>query len=131
MTFAYRLRLFVFGILLGVPVAWYMMRDKHVMKMPSEIIHEQLASHALQYTKHATCRMECRNITNDEVIDILKNGDINYSKSEVSAEPCKKYAVEGKTKDGQEVRIIFGLCADVTKVITVIDLGVEHTCDCK
>lgn len=91
--------------------------------------------HKLIFTKHARCRMECREITEAEVEYILVNGVINEQKSkEEDAEAaghCPTYALEGKTQDGQQVRIVFGACDKITKVITAIDLGEEHVCDCR
>jgi Domain of unknown function (DUF4258) len=131
MTFKKRLRLYMIGVVIGLPIMWFMVRRKQTIKFPSEIIVEQMSAKPLVYTHHARCRMECRNISEDEIIAILKTGDVNFGKSEPHATPCKKYAIEGKTNDGQEVRIIFAQCDDVTKVITAIDLDVEHTCHCE
>ncbi|CAN5469357.1 hypothetical protein BH10BAC2_BH10BAC2_23790 [soil metagenome] len=86
----------------------------------------------VSYSKHALCRMDCRHIDDAEVQQILKEGKINYAKSELKGEDCKKkYAVEGNTKDKQKVRIIFAPCADEVTVVTVIDLGKEWVCDCE
>ena len=85
----------------------------------------------LVYTKHAKCRMSCRNISESEVEAIQKSGTINYHKSDLQDSPCPSYAIEGRTNDGQMVRIVFGACQKVTTVITCIDIDVEHTCECK
>jgi len=85
----------------------------------------------LIFTKHARCRMGCRHIDEAEVRDILLNGRINDRKSEPAARPDPKYALEGKTRDGQEVRIIFAPSDRGMVVITVIDLDTEWPCDCK
>lgn len=82
------------------------------------------------YTKHALCRMGCRKIDEDEVREILKEGRINYGKSEPNDKPDPKYALEGVTRDGQEVRIIFAPSSKGMVVITVIDLKQEWQCDC-
>jgi hypothetical protein len=86
--------------------------------------------HPLVFTKHARCRMFCRNISESEVKEIQHNGKINYSKSHSEDKPCASYAVEGDTPDGQHVRIVFGACEKETTVITCIDLETEHTCNC-
>jgi hypothetical protein len=83
--------------------------------------------HKIIYTSHARCRMECREISESEVEYILANGTINEEKSKEENEE----ALEGDTKDGQHVRIIFGACEKITKVITAIDLGVDHVCNCR
>ncbi|HEX6179629.1 MAG TPA: DUF4258 domain-containing protein, partial [Chitinophagaceae bacterium] len=80
--------------------------------------------------KHARCRMDCRQITAAEVEDIMQKGKINYRKSNVKANPCPVYALEGYTVDNQHVRIVFGQCDNKTKVITCIDLDKEWQCHC-
>jgi hypothetical protein len=91
--------------------------------------------HKVIYTSHARCRMECRDISEEEVEYILANGVVNEAKSKEENEEasghCPTYALEGNTKDGQHVRIVFGACDKITKVITTIDLGVDHPCNCR
>lgn len=82
------------------------------------------------YTRHAKCRMGCRHIDETEVKEILKNGEINYNKSDMRAHPDPKYALEGITGDRQRVRIIFAPSPRGIVVITVIDLDHEWSCDC-
>ena len=84
----------------------------------------------LEYTKHARCRMQCRQITPSEVQEIMHEGDINYHKSEVDAKPCPTYALEGYTHDNQHLRVVFAQCDYKTRVVTCIDLDKEWQCDC-
>jgi len=85
----------------------------------------------INYSKHARCRMACRHITEAEVKAILKDGKVNYNKSELSGADCKKkYAVEGTTTDKQRVRIVFAPCNTEVTVVTVIDIVAEWDCDC-
>lgn len=86
---------------------------------------------SLIYSKHARCRMGCRQISEDEVMDILRNGRINDAKSDMRGSPDPKYAIEGPTADGQDVRIVFANSPRGIVVVTVIDLGKEWTCNCK
>ncbi|MES2772869.1 MAG: DUF4258 domain-containing protein [Bacteroidota bacterium] len=86
----------------------------------------------INYSKHARCRMDCRHISETEVKEILKDGKINYTKSDLDGADCKKkYAVEGTTSDKQRVRIIFAPCNTEVTVVTVIDIREEWTCDCE
>lgn len=86
----------------------------------------------IQYTRHARCRMSCRQISEAEVIDILSNGKINKLKSDPQDKPCPTFALEGYTKqDGQHVRIVFAKCESILRVVTCIDLDREFTCNCK
>lgn len=89
----------------------------------------------LEYSNHAKCRMQCRHISQAEVEEIMRDGEINYNKSDLqsrllSGARCPRYAVEGKTGDKQDVRIVFAQCNEKTEVVTVIDLDTEWQCDC-
>jgi len=84
----------------------------------------------LQYSNHAKCRMACRYITQEEVEETMRDGDINYKKSDIKNTRCPRYALEDVTKDNQRVRIVFAQCNNYTEVVTVIDLDTEWTCDC-
>ena len=84
----------------------------------------------IEYTAHAKCRMKCRKISQAEVEEIMRDGKINYSKSNVNARPCPEYALEGVTSDDQRVRIVFAQCDYTTKVVTSIDLDTEWECHC-
>ena len=84
----------------------------------------------LEYSKHARCRMKCRQISDSEVEEIMRDGKINYSKSDLQNARCPRYALEGMTHDNQRVRIVFAQCNESTVVVTVIDLETEFACDC-
>jgi hypothetical protein len=82
------------------------------------------------YTKHARCRMDCRHIDEMEVMEILKQGQINAAKIEED-ERGKTYPLEGITHDKQHVRIVFAPKQDELVVVTVIDLEKEWPCNCR
>lgn len=84
----------------------------------------------LEYSNHAKCRMQCRHISQSEVEDIMRNGEINYNKSDLQNARCPRYAVEGVTQDNQRVRIVFAQCNESTTVVTVIDLETNFECHC-
>ena len=74
--------------------------------------------------------MKCRQITQKEIKEILVEGTINYNKRDLNDPQGPTYAVEGKTRDRQNVRIIFSPKQQHMSVVTVIDLDVDHQCDC-
>lgn len=84
----------------------------------------------LEYTKHARCRMQCRKISETEVEEILKNGIINYRKTDINDQPCPTYGLEGTTSDDQRIRIVFAQCDTKTRVVTCIDLETDWECHC-
>lgn len=84
----------------------------------------------LEYSNHAKCRMQCRKISQAEVEEIMREGKINYNKSDLQNARCPRYAVEGVTNDDQRVRIVYAQCNESTTVVTVIDLETDFQCSC-
>lgn len=85
----------------------------------------------LIFSKHARCRMDCRNIDESEVKEILLKGTVNHKKIQRDKRGIT-WPVEGTTQDGQRVRIVFAPKGnDALVVVTVIDLGKEWSCNCQ
>jgi hypothetical protein len=84
----------------------------------------------LVYTNHAKCRMDCRHISQNDIKEIMRTGEINYRKSNVDETPCPVYAVQGYTTEHEHLRVIFGQCDQSTKVITCYNLDEEPECHC-
>ena len=89
---------------------------------------ERNISH-IRYTKHARCRMGCREIDESEVKEIIEHGEINYSKVEEDSNG-KTYPLEGITHDKQHVRIVVAPHERELVIVTVIDLEKEWQCNC-
>ncbi len=84
----------------------------------------------LIYTRHARCRMDCRHITETEIKEILQDGTVNYAKSDAYGRPDPKYALDGYTREGQHLRVVFATSARGLVVVTCIELGVDWSCNC-
>ena len=84
----------------------------------------------LSYSKHALCRMDCRRISKEDVEEIMEEGVINLGKSDRNDQPCPTFALQGRTKDQEYLRIIFAQCEDETKVVTCINLNEDFKCHC-
>lgn len=129
--FFYRLRIYLFGFLLGILAVKFIFKGRAGCKMPGTLKIEELRSQYLEYSNHATCRMECRHISEEEIKAVLASGSVNYSKSNVQVKPCGTYAVEGEV-DNKKLRIVVADCDTISKIVTVIDLNMEtDSCDCK
>ncbi|MBX2939197.1 MAG: DUF4258 domain-containing protein [Ferruginibacter sp.] len=83
----------------------------------------------LVYSRHARCRMGCRQIDAGEVNDILLNGKLDASRIQES-EKGLTYPLEGITSDKQYVRVVFAPDENEIVVVTVIDLEKEWPCNC-
>lgn len=85
---------------------------------------------ALIYTKHALCRMNCRKISRDDINEIMKKGIINFNRTNHRDRPCPTFALQGRTSDGERLRVIFAQCATETKVVTCYNLDEDFECYC-
>jgi hypothetical protein len=81
-------------------------------------------------TNHAKCRMDCRNITEQEIKEIIHDGKVNYSKSGTGTKGDETYTLEGYSNEHQHLRIIVAPESDGLVVITCIDLDNEWQCNC-
>lgn len=84
----------------------------------------------LEYTEHAKCRMSCRQVSRQDVEDILREGTIIRPKSDMNDKPCPSFALEGRTRDKERLRIVYAQCDNETRVVTVINLDKEFHCNC-
>jgi len=130
--FLRRLKFYAFGFLIGIFAVIFLFKDRTVCKMPGSLKIEEIQNQQIEYSKHATCRMECRHITADNIKEIISGGKVNYSKSNAQDIPCPTYAVEGFCKDGKHLRIVVADCDTISKIVTTIDLDLKtDTCDCQ
>ena len=88
----------------------------------------ELGAKQVIYTKHALCRLDCRDISKAEVLNTITNGYVNHKKSDPDSSPCPKYAYE--IDEEKNLRIVVAACATKTKIITAIDLDREFNCHC-
>ena len=65
--------------------------------------------------------MECRDITEEEIKEILHEGSINYMKSNRNDERGATYALKGESHEHQHLRIGFAPAKDEMVVVTCID----------
>ena len=127
-------RIIYFAILLGLLILTkYFVPDRSGLQDEESVqpLIEALHSNPIRYSKHAECRMDCRTISAREVTALITEGRINPAKSDLKDKPCPTLAVEGRTDDGQEIRVIYAVCESQTTVVTAIDLQNEYSCTCK
>ena len=84
----------------------------------------------IEYTKHAICRMECRHISIRDINEILKNGNVNLSKTNLHDKPCPTFVLQGYTSGGDNLRVVFAQCGSVERVVTCYNLKEDFFCDC-
>jgi hypothetical protein len=99
--------------------------------LPGNRVKDRIMNSELLYSPHAKCVMACRKITAEDVISILKNGDVNFEESNTRNTACPSYAIEGDLAGAKKFRIIVTTVDSVAEVETAIDLNLtKDTCLC-
>ena len=120
-------------LLLSIICVWYACHPHNESRPFKEHIDFiTFKEHTLILSKHAQCRMACRDISKEEIQFILDNGIVNPRKSRPapSLDKCPTKAYEGRSPEGQQIRVIIGTCPEEPILITAIDLSKKHHCDC-
>jgi hypothetical protein len=126
------------GILLlfiALLIYWFTTTDKQPVTKdsPSErtsVNSEKHRHEPLVYTKHARCRMDCREITEAEIASVIQSGTINTKKSDSRDKPCPTIAYEGTGTDGHKLRIVIADCESKDRVVLILILILILSCIC-
>ena len=84
----------------------------------------------LVITKHAACRMDCRQITLEEIKEIVSQGSVNKAKSGIGSKGDSTFALEGLSNEKQHIRVVVAEEKAALVVITCIDLNKDWPCNC-
>ena len=128
--FLRRLKLYGFGLGLGLVLSYAFFGDRYPTWLPGSIIMEELNRGAITYSERSKCMMECGNITTEAIDDLLAGGDVNFGDSDVHREPCPSYVIEGETKAGRELRLVFAKCDSVAELTSAENVDAAGACNC-
>jgi hypothetical protein len=95
-------------------------RNEPFSRQPSQLI----------FTAYALCRMECYNLSREDIVSIMHKGVILLNKSNRNSRPCPIYALQGRTAAGRYIRVLFEQCQASTRIIGCYDLQKETSCPC-
>ena len=84
----------------------------------------------LLYANEALCQMDCRQISKEEIKEIMKKGIINFNRSNRRGNPCPTFALQGSTAGGKSLLVNFGQCKNKTTVLFCFNLQKDLDCDC-
>ncbi len=122
-----RFGIFFFGALIGIMIIRFAFPGRFTEYTQYFSLNYRVIYHLSQDTiyisSEAQCLMECLDVEQADVLDVLESGDVNFELSDKNAKPCKVYIVE---KDNLEVS--FELCDDKVK-IKKFSFG-EDSCSC-
>lgn len=124
------MRFYGFGFLLGCLVVSVITKGR-ACRMPSTLKQEELYTQPIEFLNDSSCKLQCRGITENEIKEVLKNGNVDYSRSNVHAKPFARYTVEGSSNNGKLICVLADDCDTITKIISAIEVNNKtDTCKC-
>src|SRR5687767_7348245 len=128
MDFKRRVKLYIFGFLMGLLILMIILKGKKCSSV-NEIKLEELTAQTVYLSDKAKCQLKCLNISLDSLKTLLPaKFRVNYDRSEVHAIPCGKYFVEPNKPSEFPYTIVINDCDTVSK-IEQLDLKTTCACD--
>lgn len=123
------MRLYAFGFLLGCLIVSFFYKGSSC-QMPGSRKMEELSLQKLIMSPGDTCRLQCMGVMASALPVMLRNGKINYDKSEVRAEPYGKYLVETRIPQGASVEVLVEDHDSLTVFRSLSGITPADTCGC-
>ena len=134
MSFARRIRLFIIGILIGSLVVWgFLFRGRTFPAWtPEGRVLEALQEHPIRISSEARCMLNCNQISDDDILALIADGDVLFSESDIRGKDIPEYVVEGRGKNQKLYKMKFRSEYLTTVLISVLPSpNSNSTCDCK
>jgi hypothetical protein len=130
MSFSRRLRLFLFGVVLGsVLMYFWVLKDKNIYKMPKGVIREKLAKMPLKMTTKASCQLACMQIDTASLRKAWKEAGIDFGLSKTNNKPCPRYYISFDPAFKNIKALNCTICEDFAVLENVIEP--VDSCACK
>ena len=133
MSFGRRIRLFIFGTLLGSLVVWgFLFRGRSFPAWtPEGRVLEALQGNPIKISANARCLLDCNHITDEEILAVLADGDVLFSQSDIRGKDIPEDVIEGKGLNAKTYKLKFRSEYLSTYLITVIPTpDASATCNC-
>lgn len=115
-----RFTLYGFGFAIGLVLVFFFLGGKNASCnwMPNDRILNIITQKKISFTDEVKESMVSSNIDSLDVMQILINGEIDFSKSIVKNEPCRNYWIQGNAAQ-KELVITVELCDSLALVKTL------------
>ena len=115
-----RFTLYGFGFALGLVLVFFFLGGKNASCnwMPNDRILNIISQKKISFADEVKGTMVSSNVDSVDVMQILINGEIDFSKSVVKNEPCRNYWIQGNAAQ-KELVITVELCDSVALITTL------------
>lgn len=131
MKFGRRLRLYIFGVLMGSALVVFFFNDRlHILTdwLPGNRVLSLLQASPPLITDRALCQLACFDLDTADVRVAKENGDVRFKLSETHIEP-KKYVIDSNLKPGK-LRLTFSIADSLATLINVAMPEKAVLCEC-
>ena len=101
----HRFKLFGAGFAMGIIILIFFLNGKksRCNWFPNERILNIIRQKNIEYTPNINELIKAEKIDSTDINFFLLNGDIDFSKSQVKSNPCRKYWIDGKVKNKKAI----------------------------
>lgn len=131
MKFIQRLKLYIFGVLIGSVLVVFFFNDRlHILTdwLPEKRVRALLQASEPLFTDQALCQLACFELDTTDVRIVKEQGNVRFKLSDTRTDP-KNYVLDSHLKPGK-VRMTFSI-ADSLATLIKVDLPEKAVlCDC-
>ena len=115
-----RFGLYGFGFAIGILLVIFILggKDASCNWMPNARMLQIIRSKQISYSEEVQTKVNNALIDSTDIDQVLVMGDIDFSKSEVKNNPCRKYLINGNIKD-QKAVLTVKVCDSIATIETV------------
>ncbi len=132
MDFKRRLRLFIFGVLLGSFVVWgFLFRGRDLPAWtPEGRVLEELQKNPVKISSLAKCKSACYEITEADILQVLGTADVKFSESNIRDKDVPEYVLEGKGVNGETHKLLFRIEYMSSYLLDILPEDDRKDCNC-
>lgn len=128
--FLKRLFLYFIGFTVGCILVYFLVFKKRSTSfLPSSIVLDTITGKEIIYEKEVECMLACYGLTRQNLIAVLKEGDVLFSESQPRATP-KIYVVETESPDKSVLKLNFEMLPANSRILKVNPVENAKSCDC-
>ena len=131
MTFGYRLKLYLFGFLIGLLILAIILKGKSCAR-PADLKLQEITFQNMKFDSLSICKLNCLNIKASDLKGILnKDFKVNFDRSEPRANPFGKYYLEKKSASVPNFSLVVEDRDTISFVKDIILPKEFSSCDCE
>jgi hypothetical protein len=116
-----RFTLYGIGFAIGIVLVFFFLGGKKASCnwLPNDRILNIISQKKITFSKEVNSELSSTETDSLDIMEILKRGEIDFSKSQVKNDPCRNYWIEGAV-DQKNLVITVELCDSTAVVKTLV-----------